>query len=247
MAPCGMSCQRLRLGLCPALPCPQQSIMMSPEQTTHSVTIQPAIMPFMPWKVFAPLPPPCLGAFSCWRRLAPRAAISLWRLLTPAARMSFCCRNTITDMEWLAHRLQSVVSRDGYALVVLSEALPSIDELKEEIPNRTGIRLRYTALGHAQRGADASHRDRCLARDMSWLAWQALKQDARGRHSPVKKTARFLCTKAHFQPAKSRRQTPTSTAISMVCDTECCRPVPTRPPRSWQTSATRAKTLAALS
>ena len=83
------------------------------------------------------------------------------------------------DMEWLAHRLQSVVSRDGYALVVLSEALPSIDELKEEIPNRTGIRLRYTALGHAQRGADASHRDRCLARDMSWLAWQALKQDVR--------------------------------------------------------------------
>ena len=83
------------------------------------------------------------------------------------------------DMAWLAQRLQSVVSRDGYALLVLSEALPSIDELKEEIPNRTGIRLRYTALGHAQRGADASHRDRCLARDMSWLAWRALKSGIR--------------------------------------------------------------------
>ena len=57
----------------------------------------------------------------------------------------------------------------------LSEAYPDIDRLVKEIPRRTGIRLRYTALGHAQRGADVSHRDRSIARDMSRIAWRAFK------------------------------------------------------------------------
>ena len=79
------------------------------------------------------------------------------------------------DMDWLASHLESVVSREGYAIAVLSEAVPDIDRIVAEVPQRTGIRLRYTALGHAQRGADASHRDRVVARDMSRLAWRAFK------------------------------------------------------------------------
>lgn len=82
------------------------------------------------------------------------------------------------ELDWLSHRLSACVRREGQALVLLSEALPDIDRLTAEIPRRTGIRLRYTALGHAQRGADASHRDRVVAREMSRLAWRALKDDA---------------------------------------------------------------------
>ena len=80
------------------------------------------------------------------------------------------------ELGWLAERLAKAVSCDGYALVVLSEAYPCIDELVAEIPRLTGIRLRYTALGHGQRGADVSHRDRFVARDMSQVAWRGFKE-----------------------------------------------------------------------
>lgn len=79
------------------------------------------------------------------------------------------------ELDWLCERLKQIVDREGAALVVLSEAYPDIDRLINEIPRRTGIRLRYSALGHAQRGADVSHRDRCVARDMSRVAWRAFK------------------------------------------------------------------------
>jgi len=83
------------------------------------------------------------------------------------------------ELDWLSERLKQIVARQGAALVVLSEAYPDIDRLVKEIPRRTGIRLRYTALGHAQRGADVSHRDRCVARDMSRVAWRAFKDGDR--------------------------------------------------------------------
>ena len=79
------------------------------------------------------------------------------------------------EIDWLAQRLTQIVADDGYALVVISEAYPGINSLLSEIPRRTGIRVRYTDLGHAQRGADVSHRDGCIARDMSRLAWRAFK------------------------------------------------------------------------
>lgn len=79
------------------------------------------------------------------------------------------------DMDWLAERARRVVERAGYALVALCEFVPGIDSIRDELPRRSGIRLRYTALGHAQRGADTSHYDRTVARDMSGLAWQALR------------------------------------------------------------------------
>lgn len=79
------------------------------------------------------------------------------------------------ELDWLARRLTQVVESDGHALVVLSEAYPGSDKLLSEIPQQTGIRVRFTDLGHAQRGADVSHRDRCVAREMSRLAWGAFK------------------------------------------------------------------------
>ncbi|MCY3976680.1 MAG: 6-phosphofructokinase [Chloroflexi bacterium] len=83
------------------------------------------------------------------------------------------------ELDWLAQRLTHVVADDGQALVVLSEAYPGIDKLLSEIPQRTGIRVRFTDLGHAQRGADISHWDCCVARDMSRLAWRAFRERTR--------------------------------------------------------------------
>ncbi len=83
------------------------------------------------------------------------------------------------ELDWLAQRARRVVQRAGYALVALCEFVPGIDSIVEELPRRSGIRLRYTALGHAQRGADASHYDRTVARDMSRLAWRALQDGLR--------------------------------------------------------------------
>ncbi len=79
------------------------------------------------------------------------------------------------DLDWLARRLKQTVEEEGYALVVLSEGFPDLKKLLEELPRRTGIRLRHSSLGHAQRGADASHKDRLLAREMSHIAWRALR------------------------------------------------------------------------
>lgn len=82
-------------------------------------------------------------------------------------------------MEWLANRLKAAVARRGYALVVFSEGVPDIERIVQQIPAETGIRLRLTRLGHAQRGADASHRDRRTAVDMSRIAYDAFKAGAR--------------------------------------------------------------------
>ena len=81
--------------------------------------------------------------------------------------------------DWLAQRLQAAVARQGYALVVYSEGVPAIEGIVKQIPTLTGIRLRLTRLGHAQRGADASHRDRRTAVDMSRIAYKALKAGIR--------------------------------------------------------------------
>ena len=83
------------------------------------------------------------------------------------------------ELDWLAQRLTQVVADESHALVVLSEAYPAIGRLLSEIPRRTGIRVRFTDLGHAQRGADVSHWDRRVARQMSRLAGRAFQDGTR--------------------------------------------------------------------
>jgi 6-phosphofructokinase 1 len=80
------------------------------------------------------------------------------------------------SLEWLGNRLKDTVNRDGYALVVLSEGVSFIPELAEAVPRLTGIRLRYTRLGHAQRGGDVTYYDRFVAHEMSRLSYDAFKQ-----------------------------------------------------------------------
>lgn len=79
-------------------------------------------------------------------------------------------------MPWFAERLKAAIERDGFALAVLSEGVKIIPELAEAIPRLTGIRLRYTKLGHAQRGGVVSHIDRRLASDMAKIAHTAFHE-----------------------------------------------------------------------
>lgn len=80
-------------------------------------------------------------------------------------------------LDWLGERLKHLIQQDSHALVVLSEGVKLIPELAEAIPRLTGVRLRYTRLGHAQRGGAVSHRDRQLAHEMSQLAYQGFKDN----------------------------------------------------------------------
>jgi 6-phosphofructokinase 1 len=79
---------------------------------------------------------------------------------------------------WLRERLVEAVARDGYGLLVLSEGVAAARSLADDIPRWTKIRVRDTRLGHAQRGAFPSHRDRVLAVSMAEQAYRALRGGA---------------------------------------------------------------------
>ncbi|MFN8371257.1 MAG: 6-phosphofructokinase [Anaerolineae bacterium] len=83
------------------------------------------------------------------------------------------------DAAQTATRLLDAVQLQGQALLVYSEGVPRKNELLEFIPKQTGIRVRDSRLGHAQRGGVPSHRDRALAADMSVLAFKAIQDGVR--------------------------------------------------------------------
>ncbi len=67
------------------------------------------------------------------------------------------------DAEAVAAALRPVLDRRGHALIVASEGYPDGVAVMEHISALCGTRLRLTRLGHAQRGGDASPRDRARA------------------------------------------------------------------------------------
>lgn len=83
------------------------------------------------------------------------------------------------SLEWFGERLKDAIAREQHALVVLSEGVKAIPQFEEAIPRLTGVRLRYTKLGHAQRGGHVSHIDRVLAGDFARTAYTALRAGAR--------------------------------------------------------------------
>lgn len=76
---------------------------------------------------------------------------------------------------WLTQRLQAIVTRDNYALVVLSEGISGSRTIAEDIREWTGLYCRDTRLGHGQRGTNPSHQDRMLAAQMARVAYDALR------------------------------------------------------------------------
>lgn len=74
------------------------------------------------------------------------------------------------EESWLADRLMAALSKVGFALLVLCEGAKGARTLADTLPQRTGVRMRDVRLGHAQRGAVPSHRDRVLAAQMAQIA-----------------------------------------------------------------------------
>jgi 6-phosphofructokinase 1 len=79
------------------------------------------------------------------------------------------------DLETLAQRLRTAAHHNGYALLVITEWAKGARTLVDELPSLTDIRIRDIRLGHAQRGAPPSHRDRVLAAEMARTAYHALR------------------------------------------------------------------------
>lgn len=77
--------------------------------------------------------------------------------------------------EWLTSRAKVALERHGYALIVICEGARGARILADELPEQTGVRVRDVRLGHAQRGAMPSHRDRTLAAQMAKMSYSALK------------------------------------------------------------------------
>lgn len=78
------------------------------------------------------------------------------------------------DENWLAERLREAAWSRGHALLVMSEGVKTKETVVANIPQWTGIRVRDTRLGHAQRGGAPSHRDRVLAAEMARVAYASL-------------------------------------------------------------------------
>lgn len=77
--------------------------------------------------------------------------------------------------QWLIQKTKSSLEQHGYTLVVICEGARGARTLADELPVHTGVRVRDVRLGHAQRGASPSHRDRVLAAKMARLSYFALK------------------------------------------------------------------------
>jgi 6-phosphofructokinase len=101
--------------------------------------------------------------------------------------------------EWLAQRLRQIVTRDNYALVVLSEGVAGSRTIAPDIREWTGLYCRDTRLGHGQRGAIPTHQDRLLAVQMVNVAYEALRNGERAGMTAVHKGDTTLDTSALAQ------------------------------------------------
>mgnify|MGYP005842615917 CR=1 FL=1 len=79
------------------------------------------------------------------------------------------------DINHICARLRSAVEHKGQALLVYTEGVANKDELLSAIPQQTGIRVRSTLLGHAQRGGSPTHRDRAFAAQAARAGYEALR------------------------------------------------------------------------
>ena len=79
-------------------------------------------------------------------------------------------------LEKVCRRLHEAAQKNGFSLLVYTEGLPHKESLLAAIPQHTGIRIRSTMLGHAQRGGSPSYQDRCLAAGFAGEAISALEQ-----------------------------------------------------------------------
>jgi len=86
---------------------------------------------------------------------------------------------------WTSDSLDGVVAAAiaarGYALLVACEGYPELDGVLADIEARRRLRLRFTRLGHAQRGGAPGFRDRSLGRRFGEAAGRALAEGRSAR------------------------------------------------------------------
>lgn len=68
------------------------------------------------------------------------------------------------DLPHATEALKHALSQRGWAILVLGEGVPEVRTVAEKLSEAAGCRLRYSATGHAARGAPVSGLDRWLAR-----------------------------------------------------------------------------------
>jgi 6-phosphofructokinase 1 len=80
------------------------------------------------------------------------------------------------DIAKICDKLAWAARHKGQALLVYTEGVANKEELLATIPERTGIRIRSTALGHAQRGGTPTARDRAFAAQAALAGYYAIKR-----------------------------------------------------------------------
>ncbi len=78
------------------------------------------------------------------------------------------------DIPLICDRLRWTAENKGQALLVYTEGVKNKEALLAAIPERTGIRIRSTMLGHAQRGGTPTARDRGFAAQAALAGHNAL-------------------------------------------------------------------------
>ncbi len=84
------------------------------------------------------------------------------------------------DLDQAAEQARAGVAARRYALIVASEGVPDLDRRLAELAGRLGTRLRFSRLGHAQRGGTPTARDRVMARAFAAAAVDALAEGQSG-------------------------------------------------------------------
>ena len=79
-----------------------------------------------------------------------------------------------TDLAQVAVQARAGIAARRYALVVASEGVPGLETLLNDLSDRIDTRLRFSRLGHAQRGGIPTARDRAMARAFATTAVDAL-------------------------------------------------------------------------
>lgn len=79
------------------------------------------------------------------------------------------------DEEMLVKKIKENASKRGWAICVVAEGVGGY-KIADTLEKKLGIRVRLTAIGHAQRGGSPSYKDRFLAKALSEEAVRALEQ-----------------------------------------------------------------------
>ena len=74
------------------------------------------------------------------------------------------------DPDRVAEQTRAGIAARRYALIIASEGVPGLEALLDGLSERLGTRLRFSRLGHAQRGGIPTARDRIMARAFATAA-----------------------------------------------------------------------------